>query len=150
MPFPLLLAAAAAGITMSIAGSVKSAAVEKKALNANLAQIDLRAKQEMLAFEQQNVQSLRNLEQILAMQRVLSASRGAMPGVGSSLAIEQKSLRAFNEDFATRELNKSFLLGQRDTERKAIGLAKKGVTAKLIGDIGKTLYANVGTLSYGK
>ena len=108
----------------SIAGGYMSSRFTKQAAQLEQQQIGLRLQQEVLASNQQSIFNLRQLEETLASQRAMSAARGAMPGMGSALAIERKSIRAYKKDEQARALSLGFLKTQRKSQ---ISMSKMGV-----------------------
>jgi len=109
----ILMGAQAAGSIMSSYAQRKSFQQSQLAAGLEQQQLQLRLQQEVVASNQQGLANLDMLEQTLASQRALSAARGAMPGVGSTLSLAQKSVRGYQRDEKARALSMDFLKTQR-------------------------------------
>ena len=107
LPF-LLLAAQAAGIAMDMSAQRSAYRMARRGQQLEEAQINLRMQQEQVAFEEESLQSLENLREVMASQRALFAAQGRVPGIGSTAAIEQRSLIRFAADERARKLSMGF------------------------------------------
>ena len=116
----LLMGVQAAGAIGDIWANEASLSVSKRGQQLEEAQLDLRFKQERIASNEQSILNLEQLAETLATQRALMSVRGGMSGIGSNLAIENKSLNAFNRDEQARTLSLEFL-GQQRESQKAVG-----------------------------
>lgn len=90
-------------------------------------QIDLRMKQERLAFQEQGVAAIENLREVMASTQALFAAQGRMPGIGTTDAIQRRSVTAFNRDERARGLSLDFR-EQYARSQKSVGrLALQGM-----------------------
>lgn len=102
------MGAQAAGIVTSIYSKKQQYKTQARAQQLEEAQIDLRMKQEQLAFEEQGLASVENLREVMASTQALFAAQGRTPGIGTTAAIERRSTTAFGRDERARELSKGF------------------------------------------
>lgn len=116
----LLMGVQAAGVIGDIWANEASLSISKRGQQLEEAQLDLRFKQERLASNEQSILNLEQLAETLATQRALMSVRGGTPGIGSNLAVENKSINAFNKDEQARALSLQFLGVQREAQ-KAVG-----------------------------
>jgi len=114
LPF-LLLGAQAAGLAINIFSNKRQNRANNRQLESYTraqeleeAQIDLRMKQEQLSFEEQGLASVDNLREVMASTQALFASQGRTPGIGTTAAIERRSMTAYNKDVQAQELSKGF------------------------------------------
>lgn len=130
-----LYGAMAAGLVGDIWTGSSASRVGRRAVNLEEAQLDLRLKQEVLASNEQSLFDLEQLAETLATQRAMMAVRGGLPGVGSSLALEQKSVNRFNKDEEARALSLGFAGAQRKAQVGALKVAQFGKEAQMGADI---------------
>ena len=128
LPF-LLMGAQAGGNLADIYTSSKQIGMLKRAADMDAQQLDLRMQQERLASAEQSLFQLDQLAETLASQRAIMAARGVLPGVGSALAIEQKSIQAFNRDEQARALSIGFMQAQVESQKVAGKLSAAGQAA---------------------
>lgn len=110
-----LLAMQAAGMVTDWLGTQQQiqygrmgAKIERAGINANIAMARTQA-------EQASLDAMNNLRKTLGSQAAIMAARGTTPGVGTSLAIMNESVQAFNKDERFRKMN----LAGREAELKA-------------------------------
>ncbi len=115
-----LMGAQAAGLVGDIWSSGIASRIAGKAQSLEEAQLDLRLKQERIASNEQSLANLEQLAETLATQRALMSVRGGLPGVGSSLTLEAKSVARFNKDEQARQLSLEFA-GEQLKARKSVG-----------------------------
>jgi hypothetical protein len=123
----LLMGAQIAGAISDVYGQHQSYKMSKRAQQFEEGQINLRMQQEGIASQQQSLLNLESLQEVLATQRAFAGARGFTPGVGSALAVEQKSIHRFRQDEKARELSLSFLQQQRKAQ---IAMSKVGLAGK--------------------
>lgn len=125
-----LMGAQAAGLVGDIWASSASGRVGKLGQQLEEQQLDLRLKQERIASQEQSLAGLEQLQEVLATQRAFAAVRGGLPGIGSNLAVEQKSITNFNRDEQARALNLEFGEQQRRAQMAAGRLSVLGKRAQ--------------------
>lgn len=125
-----LMGAQAAGLVGDIWASASSQSMAKRGQQLEEQQLDLRLKQERIASNEQSLANLEQLQEVLATQRAFAAVRGAMPGIGSNLAVEQKSISNFNKDEQARLLNLEFGAQQRKAQMAVGRLSAFGKQAE--------------------
>lgn len=115
--YPLLMAAQAAGMITDYIGTRQQIMwgrmgqkLEQASITANIAMTKLQA-------EQQSLAAMQDLRQTLASQNAIFAARGTRAGVGTTLAIANKSVGNFNADERMRRMN----LLSREAELRASG-----------------------------
>lgn len=126
----LLLGAQAAGIGASILSSNSTRKATQSAIEAERAQLDLRAEQEQLAFAEANIASIESLSEVLAGQRALLAARGTNAGQGSAFAVAQKSVRTQSADTEARKLNQKFREAQMQGLNRLLNIKSKTTNAQ--------------------
>lgn len=126
----ILLGAQAAGLAGDIWASSVSSNIAKRGQELEESQMELRIKQDRLASNEQSLFNLEQLAETLATQRALMSVRGGLPGVGSSLAIEAKSIARFNKDEQARELSLEFGTQQKRAQMAVNRIALAGSQAQ--------------------
>ena len=150
----LLMGAQAAGSITSAWGAKNEYKQYKRATELENSQLDLRIQQERISSNEMSIDNLEQLKETLATQRAFMAVRGITPGVGTGLAMANKSIRNFNRDEQARELslnigvqqikaqksvNKLSLLGKRQQlgTNLAIGAFNNMNFSSMIGDVSR-------------
>lgn len=132
-----LYGAQAAGLVADIWTSSLSHKTARRGVELEEAQLDLRLKQEVLASNEQSLFNLEQLAETLATQRAFMAVRGGLPGVGSSLAQEQRAVTGFNKDEEARKLSLGFSAAQTKaqigTQRIALAAQRGKQGAQMFG-----------------
>lgn len=116
----LIMGAMAASAAMGQMGRKAQYKNARQATELEEHQIDLRMKQERLAFQEQGVASIENLREVMASTQALFAAQGRMPGIGTTDAIQRRSVTAFNRDETSRALSLGFR-EQYVRSQKAVG-----------------------------
>jgi hypothetical protein len=115
-----LMGAQAAGLVGDIWASSTSTRIRQRGQALEEQQLDLQLKQERLASNEQSLANLEQLQEVLATQRAMASISGGLPGIGSNLAIEQRSVSNFNKDEKARLLNLEFS-AQHQKAKIAVG-----------------------------
>jgi len=135
----LLLAAQIGGTVLEQRGKRRAFKEYKKGTELEIAQIDLRLKQEQLASEEQSLLSVEKVREVLASQQALFAAQKRVPGVGSTAAITSRTIRDFNRDESSRALSLGFrqqyLNAQKAAKRMSIDNAKKDYKSDMFSSI---------------
>jgi hypothetical protein len=116
----ILMGAQAAGMIGSVMGESSRVKLAKIGQELDEQQANLRLQQDRIAANEQGLMQLEQLREVLASQRALVAARGGMPGMGSALALEQKSIANFQKDEQARERSLLFA-SQQQQARTALG-----------------------------
>ena len=125
----MLLGAQAAGIGANIFAAYQQRKMVESGIAVDQGDLKLRMKQEELAYTEANVESLGQLQEVMATQRAIMGARGQNPGVGSALAAANKSVRAQSADQAARDLSKSFRQAQLSGMSGLLNIKKAGARA---------------------
>lgn len=141
----ILIGVQAAGMIVDIFGKEQAYQSAKEASRIETQQLNTRMQQEQLVFQEQSVADLRSLESTLASQRALMAARGVLPGVGSALSVEQKSIQAFKKDTQARELSNDFLKQQREMQKRMAAVEMRGLKSKKTMGQVKSIFDNINT-----
>ncbi len=115
-----LMGAQAAGLVGDIWASHASNSIGRRGQQLEEAQLDLQLKQERIASNERSLMNLEQLQEVLATQRAMASIGGGLPGIGSALAIEQRSVSNFNKDENARLLNLEFS-AQHQKAKIAVG-----------------------------
>lgn len=127
----IFLAAAASGIAVNLYGNAQSNRAMKAGGRADKAQLDLQMEQDSLASVEQSLFNTEQLREVMSSQRAIFGARGQMPGTGSALAIEQKSLRGYGADERARELSTNFRKTQLLGRKSLVDIQRFGEKAKM-------------------
>lgn len=125
----ILLGAQAAGMGANLYAAYNQKKSAKYAIETERGELGLRRSQEELSFAESNLESLRELQEVLASQRAIMGARGQMPGVGSSLAAANKAIAAQGSDERARKLTKDFRNAQLDSMNRLLNIKKSGIRA---------------------
>ena len=104
----LLLAAQAAGIGVNLYANRQQLNYDKRGIELEESQQNLKMQQDTLAYQEQNLADLQTLNQTMASQRAIQGARGQMAGQGTTAAIENTSLRNYKSDERARKMSLSF------------------------------------------
>jgi hypothetical protein len=126
----ILLGAQAAGLIGDIFSQQAASKIARTGQQLDEAQMELRIKQDRIASNEQMLANLDNLAETLATQRALMSIRGGLPGVGSNLAVETKSVYNFNKDEQARTLSLEFSEQNRRAQIAASRIALAGREAE--------------------
>jgi hypothetical protein len=127
----LLMGAQAGGNLVDMFSTSSQIKMARRAAEMEGQQLDLRMQQERLASTERSVFQLEQLNETLASQRALMAARGGTPGVGSALALEQKSIQSFKRDEEARELSLGFMESQIKSQQVVGKMSAAGTAAQL-------------------
>lgn len=126
----MLLGAQAAGIGANLYAARQQQRMTELGIEVEQGEVALRMKEEQLAFTEANIASLDQLQEVMATQRAILGARGQAPGVGSALAVGNKSTRAQSADQRARNLSKSFRQNQYEGTQSLLGIKKAGARAQ--------------------
>lgn len=131
----MLLGAQAAGIGANVFAAYQQKRAVEAGISVEQGDLRLRMEQEELAFTEANIESIRNLQEVMATQRAIAGARGQNPGVGSSLAVANKSIRAQKADEQARGLSKSFRKSQYENMSRLLNVKKATAKAAFGGSL---------------
>lgn len=126
----MLLGAQAAGIGANLYSAYSQKKMADYDIEVERGALGVRRGQEELSFAEANLQSLQELQEVMATQRAIMGARGQNPGVGSALAAANKSLRAQGADEKARALSKDFRTAQLDSMSRLLNIKKAGARAQ--------------------
>ncbi len=99
-------------LSMQIAGAIgdsigtgRAISVGRAGRDVELAQIETRLEQERLASAVSSLDAMKQLRQVLASQRAISAARGADIGAGTAFAAQATSVSNYTADERVRRMN---------------------------------------------
>ena len=101
-----------AAATVSTVSTLATGAAQKRQYDQQAAQADLRGRSEALAYKQQGVAALRNLNETLAAIVSRSASGGVDPTSGSALTLQRFALAEGAREKSISQDNQALALGQ--------------------------------------
>lgn len=110
----------AASMGLSIIGDIFGAEEAGEQEEAQIRGLEIRKRQDQLAFEQRHLTRLDNLKTIVNTNIALAAYRGVSPASGSFKAIEQKSFGEFYEDENMDKLNEKFREQYTEAQEEAV------------------------------
>ncbi len=97
---------------VSAVSSLAAGAAQKRQYDAQAKQAELRGRSEALAYKQQGVDALRNLNETLAAIVSRSASGGVDPTSGSALTLQRFALAEGAREKSISQDNQALALGQ--------------------------------------
>jgi len=129
---------------ISAVGTLAAGAAQKRQYEQQAAQADLRGRSEALAYKQQGVAALRNLNETLAAIVSRSASGGVDPTSGSALTLQRFALAEGAREKSISQDNQALALGQASMQagiyRSAGRTAQLSSYASAAGSAGQAAY----------
>ena len=129
---------------ISAVGTLAAGAAQKRQYDQQAAQADLRGRSEALAYKQQGVAALRNLNETLAAIVSRAGSGGVDPGSGSALTLQRFGLAEGAREKIISEENQTLALGQASMQagiyRSAGRTAQLNSYVSAAGTIGSGAY----------
>ena len=129
---------------ISAVGTLAAGAAQKRQYEQQAAQADLRGRSEALAYKQQGVAALRNLNETLAAIVSRSASGGVDPTSGSALTLQRFALAEGAREKSISQDNQALALGQASMQagiyRSAGRTAQLNSYVSAAGTIGSGAY----------
>ena len=129
---------------ISAVGTLAAGAAQKRQYDQQAAQADLRGRSEALAYKQQGVAALRNLNETLAAIVSRSASGGVDPTSGSALTLQRFALAEGAREKSISQDNQALALGQASMQagiyRSAGRTAQLNSYVSAAGTIGSGAY----------
>ena len=108
----ILLGAQAAGVATNLFAESRANKTSRLGYDIDQRELQLRMQEEELAFTQANTANLERLRETLSTQNAILGARNQLPGQGSALAIQNKSLENFSADKTALRLSQAFRKSQ--------------------------------------
>jgi hypothetical protein len=121
MPIAFLLALQASGMVIDYLGKQQQIAASKQGAEIEQAGITANIANSRLQYEDESLQSMKQLRQNLGTQVALNAARGTRSGQGNAIMSETQSVGNFNADARMRKINQ---LGNEASLKAGMTLSK--------------------------
>ena len=129
---------------ISAVGTLAAGAAQKRQYDQQAKQAELRGRSEALAYKQQGVDALRNLNETLAAIVSRAGSGGVDPNSGSALTLQRYALAEGAREKSLSQDNQALALGQASMQSGIYQTAGKTAQLNAIA----TAAGNIGSRSY--